>query len=124
MQDIFEDGYFVADAVQYTCVTRSSSANRQCATSTANQRVAGILCKTVDASSTSPVTESIQIVGRTYVKLASGETVVNGDPLKAVNSSGEAGLAVIGTDRVFGFAIENKTGPALIQCTLDLNVGY
>lgn len=124
MQEIFDTGYFVTSATQYTCVTRSSSGNRQCATSTANQRVAGVLAKTVAGTSTVPVYESIQTVGETYVYLASGETVVNGSPLKVVNSSGHAGLGVIATDRVFGFAVEGQTGPCLIRCQLALNTGY
>lgn len=126
MNSLFINGVFDTDCDQYLLVEIDTDRNQGAKkASGANVRVIGVLANDVDsATSNAPVTQSIQVQGTTWVKLASGQSVSNGDPLKAINSSGEAGKAASSTDNVFGFSRQSGTGPCLISAYLSLNANY
>ena len=126
MNSLYLDGVFDSDCDQYLlCETDTDRNKGMKKASGANVRVTGVLQKTVSgATSGVPITESVQVQGVTWVMLASGETVANGDPLKAINSSGHAGKAAVSTDKVFGYSRQSATGPCLISCYLDANSSY
>ncbi len=124
MQKVCVTGIFDTDIDQFHLVMDDSDRNFGCKPATANARCVGIVVKDVEgASGSATIAESVQTSGEQFVKLASGETVVVGDPLKCVGSA-EAGKAAVATDNVFGFSRENATGPRLITCVLSHLANY
>lgn len=124
MQEYSITGVAYESITQYTLVKANTSYNEGVSVATANARVLGVAQKTVAGTSTVPVAVSVQTVGTTWVKLASGQSVVNGDPLKAIDSSGNAGKAATSTDNVFGYARQSATGPCVINVALDIQSSY
>lgn len=126
MTPFFISGVFQADASQYAAIEADSTINQGAkVASGANKRIIGVLAKSVvGASSTAPITESVQTVGITFVNLASGASVSNGDPVKSADSSGNVTKAATSSDHVFGYARQSLTGPGLLSIVLDINSDY